>query len=224
MTEQSTEMQLSFFGPPMIVAGGARIALAGIPGVIMALLSSVDGPGLTNAELVERVWGDRRPATADTSLRVHLTRARAALAQATAGELLVRNDGLLSLAPHGVAVDIRRFRAAARVVQLVPEVEDARRTLQLWTGEPFQGLPFNAVLDRERRGLHMIRTALACVFAELLEPTPNGVFLGEIDALMREHPGNDRLTLVMIDHLVAAGCRSEAMSLRRDLEVTADAG
>lgn len=102
-----------------VSVAGRPVALAGLTKRLVALLA-LRAP-VPSEEAVDALWPDVDPENGQGRLRKILWRVR----QAGAGDLIVRRDGALELAP-GVAVDVRRFCEAADAALVAASAGDGR--------------------------------------------------------------------------------------------------
>ncbi|HWO63680.1 MAG TPA: BTAD domain-containing putative transcriptional regulator [Umezawaea sp.] len=123
---------------------------------VLAVLAVEVGRVVPTDTLINRVWGERPPSRARSTLRTYLTRLRRALAPKGV-TITHRNDGyLLGVGPD--TVDLHRFR---RLLTAAREYSDPYRALvlvedalALWRGEPLAELdtPWaQAIRERLRR-------------------------------------------------------------------------
>ncbi|GII01085.1 AfsR/SARP family transcriptional regulator [Planobispora takensis] len=186
---------------------------------VLAVLLAEANRLVQTEQLVDRVWGEQPPQQARGTLRSYVSRLRTALAGV--GEVtLARRPGGYLLAVDELAVDVHRFRhlaVEARASEGARALALWERTLELWRGEPFAGLDspwlsetralwehewFAAQLDRFDAGLHCGR------HAELL---------GQLTALARAHPLDERLASQVMLALYRSGRQADALDHFRQI-------
>lgn len=96
---------------------------------VLAALALSAGSAVPVSRLVELVWGEEPPRTAEKTLQSYVTRLRKGLGRAS----IVRIGAAYRLDVEADAVDIARFRR-----QL--DVGDIEAALAEWTGTPLAGL------------------------------------------------------------------------------------
>ncbi|MCQ9129270.1 AfsR/SARP family transcriptional regulator [Streptomyces hilarionis] len=183
-------------------------------GVLAVLLVDVNRP-VTADQLMGRVWGDRPPRGAVTTLRGYLSRLRRALA-ATSDVLIARQPGgyVLNTADT-VTVDMHAFRRL--LAQARAAGDDTRaaalweQALRLWRGEPFATLDtpwLNALRDtllEERLAAHMDLTDVRLRLGQ------HAALLPELSARAAAYPLDERLAGQLMLALHRGGRSAEAL-------------
>jgi DNA-binding SARP family transcriptional activator len=183
--------------------------------LLAVLIANINEP-VTVDRLCDAVWGDERPATYESGLRGHLTRARAALADAgCAFSIDARSWGdepgyCLTVDPD--EVDHARFSQLAERSRIRPTTTtELQAALKLWRGTPFAGIDLQGlqptVFRLEERCLALTeRLALL----HLGEGRPDDA----VTLLQDQHAAHlDRETTcaVLARALLAAGRQPEAL-------------
>ncbi|QFZ24404.1 tetratricopeptide repeat protein [Saccharothrix syringae] len=181
---------------------------------VLAALAVDAGRLLPADVLVDRVWGERPPVRARSTLRTYLTHLRRTLAPT--GLAILRRDGgyLLDTGPD--TVDLHRFHRLLASARRQPDphtalgqVEDA---LELWRGEPLAELdtPWaQAVRERLRRDRDAAEAdradwALACGRHHELLP--------ELVARAEAEPLDERVAGRLVLALYRSGRQADALS------------
>ncbi|MEV6871633.1 BTAD domain-containing putative transcriptional regulator [Amycolatopsis sp. NPDC051128] len=117
------------------------------------------------AQLVDRVWGERPPSRANSTLYSYLSRLRGALESDTAAVRIQRQSAGYRVLVDPGAVDLHRFRHLMAQARSASEAHAAvdlyAKALALWRGEPFATVDspwFNTVRDtllRERESAEL---------------------------------------------------------------------
>jgi DNA-binding SARP family transcriptional activator/tetratricopeptide (TPR) repeat protein len=125
---------------------------------VLAVLLSAGSP-VPASDLVDRLWGERAPATGSNLVHGHVSRLRRGLAQVS-GVRLARQSGGYQLRTDMDLVDMHRFRRLVADSSRADTVDDASRmlgqALEIWRGPAFADLTgpwlehMRTVLDRER--------------------------------------------------------------------------
>ncbi|HEX5096302.1 MAG TPA: alpha/beta fold hydrolase [Acidimicrobiia bacterium] len=190
---------------------------------VLATLALHAGAVVTPDALIDALWGATPPESARKTLQTYVSNIRRAL-----GADVVGTD------PNGYvlhvdrdAVDVLRFR------RLVREGEDALRagaTLHardaltaataLWRGEPFGGVAAHTGLAAEAVRLREeYLGALEGRVASELETGADAHLVGELEALVREHPYRERLWGHLMTALYRSGRQADALSVYERVRV-----
>jgi DNA-binding SARP family transcriptional activator len=221
-------MEFRILGPLQVLDADAEVLL-GAPKertLLAVLLLNAPAP-VSRARLIEELWGESPPPTAARSLNVHVSQLRKALSRNGRTRIVTR-------AP-GYAVEIEPDRLdASRFEQLVGqarrhveagELEPARRLLRealaLWRGPPLDGLKLEAGTQNEIRRLDELRVAaqmdrIDCDLAVGLHEQ----LIGELEALVSEHPLRERLRAQLMLALYRAGRQADALTCYRSARET----
>jgi predicted ATPase/DNA-binding SARP family transcriptional activator len=214
-------------GPLEVVGDDGPLPLGGAKQrALLALLLLGANRVVSRERLIDELRGDEPPATAVTSLQVYVSRLRKLL---PSGALVTRPPGyLLEIEPDDL--DLRRFeRLLAQGHEVLAE-DDAERAaivlhqaLELWRGpalaefahEPFaqaeiarlEDLRLGAVEERIEANLALGRHAHV---------------IGELEALIAEHPHRERLRGQLMLAFYRSGRQAEALEAYRDARAALD--
>ncbi|MFH8348251.1 SAV_2336 N-terminal domain-related protein [Streptomyces sp. NPDC018045] len=154
-------LRITVLGPVRMLRGGENLA-AGSPQqrALLAVLVLRAGRAISEADLVDALWGESPPNAAPAALRTYASRLRKALGPDA--EVLVGEDGGYALrrtARTDLDVDLRRaddLAAAARAARAARDWARARDLLDaavaLWRGgRPLAGLPGPYLRAESRR-------------------------------------------------------------------------
>jgi DNA-binding SARP family transcriptional activator/DNA-binding transcriptional ArsR family regulator len=165
-------------------------------------------------QLVERVWAERAPKRARTTLYGYLHRLRKLL---PAGDepAIVRRSGGYVLAIDPMAVDVHRFTELVRRARTAPDVRESiasfNEALALWRGDAFAGLDIpwldavRAGLDRQRLAAELDRNDLA------LQQGRHAELVTTLPGLAAAHPLDERLAGQLMLALYRGGRQAEAL-------------
>jgi DNA-binding SARP family transcriptional activator/tetratricopeptide (TPR) repeat protein len=150
--------------------------------------------------LVDALWGEGAPAGARNTLQVYVSRLRSklgadAITTTSSGYRLERGE-----------VDADRF-------ERLFEQGAFAEALGLWRGPAFGDLRYEAFVQAEAGRLEELR--LACVEGRIdseLEQCRHGALVGELEALVVEHPLRERLRGQLIVALYRSGRQAEALA------------
>jgi DNA-binding SARP family transcriptional activator/streptogramin lyase len=211
-------MQFRILGPLEVEGGGEPLALGGAKQrAVLAVLLLHANRVVSRDRLVDAVWGERAPETANSALQGYVSALRKTLG---ADRILTRAPGyVLETAP--TSVDLGKFES------LVAEGSDAlaagdasrasewlREALDLWRGDPLADLDSVGLVQIERARLEELR--LSAVEERLdadLALSRHGELVPELHALVREHPLRERLRAQLMLALYRSGRQAEALDI-----------
>jgi DNA-binding SARP family transcriptional activator len=206
---------------PLTVAGPRRRAL-------LALLVVHANRVVSTSRVIDSLWGEDAPASARAQVHSLISALRQELPDPGAGgpAIETRPEGyLLTVDPAGVDLFLFERRvAAARAEAGAGRLEEAvasfREALELWRGPALDGIeaPFAATeavrLEEER--LVVTEEAIEADLA-LGHHTE---LVGELGALVAEHPYQERLQAALMIALYRSGRRADALEVCRNARRT----
>jgi YVTN family beta-propeller protein len=167
--------------------------------------------------LVDELWGERPPATAEKLVQGYVHALRKQLGE---GTLQTRPGGyLLSLAPRSLDVsEFERLREAARTAPPRQAFELRRRALALWRGPALADVSLEGPTRHTVARLAELRlaTQIEQVDAEL-ERGRHAELIGELEKLTAEHPYQERLAAQLMLALYRSGRQADALALYRSV-------
>ncbi|WP_246037618.1 AfsR/SARP family transcriptional regulator [Saccharothrix texasensis] len=180
---------------------------------VLAVLAVEAGRVVAVDTLIDRVWGERPPSRARSTLRTYLTHLRRALAPSGVA-IIHRNAGyLLTAEPH--IVDLHRFHqllTSARVQQDSERALDViEKALGLWRGEPLaeldtpwaQAIRNRLHLERAAAEADRIDWALACGWHRQVLP--------ELATAAEAEPLDERMAGQLMLALYRGGRQADAL-------------
>ncbi|HSC51668.1 MAG TPA: alpha/beta fold hydrolase [Gaiellaceae bacterium] len=213
------------FGGLEVAVGGRRLRFGGAKerGLLAYLLLNVNRV-VSRPAVIDALWGDDAPPTAEHGVEVFVSRLRSSLEPADPGAVLVTRPGGYELVADPERVDVQRFerlvergrreleagRAAAAAATL-------RTALDLYEGDPLADvaqLPFAAA---EARRLEEVR--LAAVEAHLdaeLALERHAEIVPELEALVAGYPLRERFREQLMIALYRSGRQAEALETYHD--------
>jgi DNA-binding SARP family transcriptional activator len=198
-------VQINLFGGVRATTdGGAPIDVgpAKSQAVLAALALSV-GSAVPVAHLIEQVWGEHPPRTAEKTLQWYVAQLRKALG----ADAIERVGGAYRLAVPSEAVDIFRFRHHL-------DAGDVDAALQEWTGAPLAGLDvpgLSPIVDGlVERWLDATERSLERRVA--VDP---GAAAGALTELTARHPFREGLWALLMTGLYRSGRQAEALAAFR---------
>ncbi|MDJ0791257.1 MAG: BTAD domain-containing putative transcriptional regulator [Acidimicrobiia bacterium] len=206
-------LRIQLLGPVAALDDGAQLHIGGPKQrTVLAVLTIDPGAVVSVDRLIEAVWGDEVPNRAPRSISTYVSNLRRVL-----GDAIARNgngyEARLSR-DHVDATDFEdRIRAAQQRIRTEPAegASAIREALELWSGEPFQGVDGHHVLEPHISRLNELRFEglEAAIGAEI----ETGVCdLVELDRLVAEHPERERVRGLQMRGLYRGGRQQESLA------------
>ena len=218
-------MRFHVLGPFEVTGeGGDPLPIAGSKErTILAYLVARAGHVVSVDELVDELWGETPPRTAEKTLGSHVSRLRGTLepdrAAGSASEvILTRGDGY-ALAVDPDAIDAVRFEhlaAEGRQLVEVGRFEDGsarlEEALELWRGTAYQGLRYTRFGSSEGERLDELRRSSIDDRIDAKLATGEGTQLvAELEGGVREEPLRERRWGQLMLALYRGGRQAEAL-------------
>ncbi len=215
-------MQFRILGPVEARAPDGRVlAVRGQPLRLLGLLLVRRGEPVGADSAIDALWGEGLPANPANALQVVVSRLRAAVG----AEAVAYDGGGYRLAlDDPEAVDADRFaRLAGEGAAALERGDPAAAAdalhgaLELWRGPALHELRYESFAAGEVARLEEMR--LACVEARVEADLALGrheQVLGELAALVAQHPLREPLRLQLVRALESSGRRAEALEAARD--------
>ena len=216
-------MDFRILGPLEVLDEGREVALGGSKQrALLAVLVLHANETLSTDRLIEELWGEHPPATAAKTVQVHVSRLRKALA--SGGDLIVTRERGYRLELDPDRLDAHRFErllaqardelAADRPRQAAAALDEA---LALWRGEPLADLAYEPFAQREVARLADLRVAaLELRIDARLALGGHAEVIGELEALIAEHPFRERLRAQLMLALYRADRQADALQAYQD--------
>jgi predicted ATPase/DNA-binding SARP family transcriptional activator len=200
---------------PLEVLGddGLPLPLGGRrPRALLALLLLRANEVVSTDRLIDGIWGETPPASGSRAVQVHVHALRRALG---ADRILTRAPGYL-VRVEDDELDLHRFE------RLVEE-GSPESALALWRGPPLADLAFEPFAQAETPRLEEARlAALEARIAADLDAGRHAALVGELEALVAEHPHRERLQEQRMLALYRSGRQAEALAAYRDARKALD--
>src|SRR6266511_4671874 len=133
-------VEFRVLGPLEVIADGEPVRVGGPrPRVVLSVLLVHAGRPVSMQRLIDQLWGDDPPATANAALQVHISALRKVL-----GDRLVTEPSGYLLVADDHEVDAMRFEALVAAGK-------PREALALWRGEPYAGIVAGSVTAARQR-------------------------------------------------------------------------
>jgi len=211
-------LRYSILGPVEVAREGEPLP---IPGRrqrrLLAALLLRPNQAVPAEQLAEAVWESEPPTTARTALQVHVSQLRKLLG----GESIETRAGGYLLRLEADQLDAARFerelrnaRAAAEPGRTAALLRDA---LALFRGPALGDLAAEPFARAEAMRLDELRIAATEErLAAEIEAEPDAPPIGELEALVSEHPLRERPRALLMLALYRAGRQAEALAAYRD--------
>lgn len=229
-------MDIGLLGPLMASEQGISIVpSASKPKQLLALLALSPGRMVSVPVLMEELWGEQLPRSADTTLQTYILQLRRRIAAAlphdglrSAKDVLATRYGGYVLDVGGERSDVDRFNdlvvAGRRAYEMGADHEASEllgRGLALWRGEALADIPVGRLLELEKLGLDEARmSALQLRIDADLRLGRHSQLVGELRVLTARHPMNEHLCMQLMIALSGAGHASRALEAYQTLRRT----
>ncbi len=210
-------MDYRLLGPLEVLRDGGPLALpAGKPRTVLALLLLRAGDVVSTDVLAEALWEGRPPPTAANAIQGHVAQLRRLLGREA---ITTRPPGYLLALAEGDTLDLARFqqlfRAGREALAAGHPAEAARllgEALDLFRGAPISDFRYEPFAQAEAGRLEELR--LACLEERIeaeLALARHTELVGELEALLAEHPLRERLHGQRMLALYRSGRQAEAL-------------
>jgi DNA-binding SARP family transcriptional activator/pimeloyl-ACP methyl ester carboxylesterase len=210
-------VQISLLGPLKIHGDAGEIVFgAAKERSLVAALALSPGQVVSVDALIDALWGDSPPATARKTIQTYVKNIR----RACGPDAVATVESGYTLAVGAEDVDVARFRslvhsgeAALRSGATAEACEALREAVGLWRGDPLPGLASHTGL-----AIAVVRlreeylSALEARFSAELAAGVDSDLVGELEALVREHPFRERLWAHLMLALYRSGRQADALS------------
>ncbi len=207
-------MEFRLLGPLEVIGDdGEPVALGGPrPRALLTLLLLHPNEVVAVDRLVDGVWGEAPPASAQNALQVHVHALRGALG---ADRILTRPPGYLVSVEDG-ELDVERFE------RLVGDGR-AREALALWRGPALADVAYEPFAQAEAARLEERRLgALEARIDADLDGGDDAALVAELEALVATHPHRERLRAQQMLALYRSGRQADALAVYRDARAALD--
>jgi len=214
-------VEFRILGPLEVLDASRVVSLGGRrKRAVLAILLLHGNRVVSSERLIDELWGERPPATALQTVRVHVSQIRKVL-----GPDLLRTlpaGYVFELGPD--QLDARRFerlldegRAAIAVGDAATAAALLHDGLDLWLGPALADFTFEPFAQAEIARLEDLRVAALEARIEAdLALGGNIELVGELEALIAEHPLREHFRAQLMLALYRAGRQSDALDAYRD--------
>jgi DNA-binding SARP family transcriptional activator len=199
-------MEFRILGPLEAMERGRPLDLGGLKQrTLLATLLLEANRVVPSDRLIAALWESHPPETAQTALQVYVSGLRKALGK---DRLLTKASGYLLRVEEG-ELDVERF------VRLVEQggAERLREALSLWRGPPLADFTYERFARSEIARLEEARLeALEKRIEADLAAGRHAALVGEVEALVQEHPLREGLRSLLMLALYRSGRQAEALT------------
>ena len=216
-------MEFLILGPIEVRDGTGPVELgAAKERALLGVLALNANELVSTSRLVEAMWGERPPATAEKLVHGYVHGLRKRLG---ADRIVTHGPGYrLDVGANGLDLqEFERLIADARDAPLRDAVDLRRRALSLWRGPPLADVVVDGDAGTTVARLEELRlnTQLERVDGEL-ELGGHAALVGELESLAAAHPYNERAHALLMLALYRSGRQADALAvyqaLRRRLD------
>ncbi|MFE5567649.1 BTAD domain-containing putative transcriptional regulator [Amycolatopsis japonica] len=225
-------LQLDLFGPVRAWRGSDEVVLGSAQRrTLLAVLAFQANQVVTRSDLIDAIWGDKAPASANGSIYTYVSSLRSALDPTRtlrdAAAVLASSGPGYCLRVEADAIDVVRFenlRERARLCLRGQDVDGALAALddalELFQDEPMAGLP-GPYAENQRERLKELRLEVVERRAKImLDVGEHQRILTELTPIAAEHPVREGLQSLHLLALYRCGRRDEALSAFERLRAT----
>jgi DNA-binding SARP family transcriptional activator len=214
-------VEFRILGPVEVVDGRSSLGIGGPKqrAVLAALLLHA-GHVVSVDQLIDQLWAGEPPQNAKTILQGYVSALRKTLGAET---IRTRGPGY-AVELEGHELDLRRFerlvsdaREASAAGAHTAAAAALRQALDLWRGPALADFAYEAFAQSPIGRLEELRlTALEDRIDADLAIARHGALVGELEALVSEHPLRERLRGQLMLALYRAGRQAEALEAYRE--------
>jgi len=225
-------LDFRLLGPLTVTVDGAPVPLGGPkPRTLLAMLMLNAGRVVAGEALVAALWGDDSPDSARAMLHTYVSKLRRTLigTGSVSGEILARQAPGYVLRADPQTIDLTRFERAVLAGRQALDGGDPERAsatlaaaLALWTGEPLGGVHGEWA---ERARVKLVEARLDALESRLAADLRLGrgrTLVGELTALVAEHPVREPLRALLMLALHDAGRQADALETFHQARRTLD--
>ena len=215
-------MAVRLLGPLEVEVSGETVRFEGAKQRTLFAVLALRAPDAVSAdELVEALWGEEPPGGVGQALQKQISRLRRRLGDA--GERLSHRPPGYALDVEPEAIDFRRFEELLRSARAALGRDDPERAaaeleaaLAEWRGEALADYRFDEFAQREIARLEELHMeAVEERLAAQLASGGGEEVVGELQALVAEHPLRERLRGQLMVALYRGGRQAEALETMR---------
>jgi DNA-binding SARP family transcriptional activator len=205
-------------GPLEVWDGDREVTVRGSKQrALLAVLLLNANEVVSTDRLIDLLWGDEPPDAGGTALRVRVSQLRKALGKGS-GSIVTQTPGY-AVRLDDEDLDLRRFeRLVAQAADASPEsaADQLRRALELWRGAPLAEFAYDDFAQTAIARLEELRlVALERRIDADLELGRHRDVIGELEALVAEHPLREAPARQLMIAFYRAGRQGDALAVYR---------
>jgi predicted ATPase/DNA-binding SARP family transcriptional activator len=217
----SFEIDVRLLGPLEVDVSSERVRFEGVKQRRLFVALALRAPeAVSGDELLDVLWGDEQPANAMQALQKHISRLRRRLGE---GSPVHHRASGYALEVDPLAIDSKRFEDLLQRARIALGRDEADRAaadlhaaLALWRGEALAEQRFDDFAQREIARLEELHVeAIEERLAAELASGQDADLIGELRALVAEHPLRERLRAQLMVALYRTGRQAEALETMR---------
>ncbi|MBA3376272.1 MAG: winged helix-turn-helix domain-containing protein [Actinobacteria bacterium] len=200
-------MEFRILGPLEVLENGRQVDLGGAKQrALLAVLLLHANEVVSTDRLIDALWEEDAPETGRKALQVYVSQLRKALGKE---RIATRSPGY-RLQVERDELDLARF-------QRLLEEGKPREALSLWRGPPLADFAFERFAHSEIARLEDLRLAgLEDRIEADLGIGRHAALVGELEAIVRQHPLRERLRAQLMLALYRSGRQAEALEAYQD--------
>ena len=197
-------MEFRILGPLEVLADGRVLDVgAAKQRALLATLLLSPNRVVSKDQLIEALWGERAPETANKALQVYVSQLRKTIGR---DRILTRAPGYEIRVEHG-ELDVERFESLAQERRFAEALAE-------WDGQPLADFAYEPFAQSEIARLSELR--VACLEERVqadLDDGRHAAVVGELEGLVRAHPLRERLRGQLMLALYRSGRQAEALDV-----------
>jgi DNA-binding SARP family transcriptional activator len=210
-------MDFRILGPLEVCDNGRVLPLGGAKQRTLLAILILHANEVVSAErLLDDLWGERQPTSGAKALHVYISQLRKVIGD---DRVLTRAPGyMLRLDPDELdAARFQRLREQAETAEPQEAGAILREAISLWRGAPLADVAYESFAQSEIARLEELRTSAIEQRIEAdLALGGHAELVGEVEALVREHPLRERLREQLMLALYRSGRQAEALTVYQD--------
>ncbi|MFC7709959.1 AfsR/SARP family transcriptional regulator [Micromonospora lupini] len=220
MSMAGAGVRVRLLGPVEVVAADGPQAVNGLRRkAVLATLALHVGRVVSVDRLIDVVWGERPPATAENTLQRHVSYLRGVLGEP--GSIVARRPGyLLNTGPESTDVQVAEhlLDLARRATDRTEQVTHLTEAVALWRGPPLADVAGSAWIEEQAEHLARLRLEAERALAEArLSVGEHARLVPGLERLVRQHPFDEHLHAQLMLALYRDGRQGEAVTTYRRL-------
>jgi predicted ATPase/class 3 adenylate cyclase len=214
-------MEFRMLGPLEVADGGRGVALGGAKQrTLLGVLLLHAGEVVPVERLVDELWGERPPGSSAKLVQGYVSGLRRALGAGSEALLSTHAPGY-ALRPGPDQLDLLAFERllgeARSAAEPAAAAERMRAALAVWRGPALANVVFEGHAQHEAESLNARRLAALGERIDLdLELGRDAALVGELEALVAEHPFRERLRAQLMLALYRSGRQADALRAYQD--------